>query len=76
LTVHRHVSSGSSFGGNPLQQTIGIGKTDRVARLEIYWPTSGTTQVFRDVAVDQAIEVTEFATDYRRLDWKPIVSPN
>ena len=26
LTVHRHVSSGSSFGGNPLQQTIGLAK--------------------------------------------------
>ena len=62
LTVHRHISSGSSFGGNPLQQTIGLAKADRVAQLEIYWPTSGTTQVFRDVDVNQAIEVTEFAT--------------
>ena len=24
LTIHRHVSSGSSFGANPLQQTIGL----------------------------------------------------
>ena len=31
LTVHRHVSSGSSFGANPLQQTIGLAKADRVA---------------------------------------------
>jgi ASPIC and UnbV/FG-GAP-like repeat len=75
LTIHRHISSGSSFGGNPLQQTIGLGKTDRVALLEIYWPTSGTTQVFKDVAVNQALEVTEFATDYRKLDWKPISLP-
>jgi hypothetical protein len=72
LTIHRHVSSGSSFGGNPLQQTIGLGKADKVALLEIHWPTSGTTQVFRDVAVNQALEVTEFATDYRKLDWQPI----
>ena len=75
LTIHRHESSGSSFGGNPLQQTIGLGKTDRVALLEIYWPTSGTTQVFKDVAVNQALEVTEFANEYRKLDWKPIVLP-
>ena len=53
LTVHRLVSSGSSFGGNPLQQTIGLGKAASVARLEITWPTSGTTQVFRDVSVNQ-----------------------
>jgi hypothetical protein len=75
LTVHRHVSSGSSFGANPLQQTIGIGKAQQIALVEIHWPTSGTTQVFRDVAVNQAIEVTEFVKDYRKLDWKPIPLP-
>ncbi len=75
LTVHRHISTGSSFGANPLQQTLGLGKTDRVATLEVYWPTSKNTQVFRDVAVNQAIEITEFADDYRKLDWKPIPLP-
>jgi hypothetical protein len=75
LTVHRHVSSGSSFGGNPLQQTIGLGKADRVAAVEVYWPTNRTTQVFQDVAVNQAIEVTEFAAGYKKLDWKPIPVP-
>jgi hypothetical protein len=75
LTVHRHVSSGSSFGANPLQQTLGLGKADRVALLEIHWPTSGKTQVFRDVAVNQAIEITEFADSYRKLDWKPVPRP-
>jgi hypothetical protein len=75
LTVHRHVSSGSSFGGNPLQQTLGLGQAQRVAVLEVTWPTSGTTQVFRDVAVDQAIEVTEFAADYRPLHWTPVPDP-
>jgi FG-GAP-like repeat/ASPIC and UnbV len=72
LTIHRHVSSGSSFGANALQQTTGLGKADRVARLEIHWPTSGTTQVFTNVAADQAIEVTEFAESYRTLDWRAL----
>jgi ASPIC and UnbV/FG-GAP-like repeat len=75
LTIHRHVSSGSSWGANPLQQHIGLAKADRVAVLEIRWPTSGTTQVFREIPVNQAIEVTEFAPDYRKLDWKPIRAP-
>jgi hypothetical protein len=75
LTIHRHVSSGSSWGANPLQQHLGLGKADSVALLEIHWPASGTTQVFRDVSADQAIEVTEFAQDYRKLDWKPIPTP-
>ncbi len=75
LTVCRHVTSGSSFGANPLQQTIGLGKATGVAALEIHWPTSGTTQVFRDVPVNQAVEVTEFAATYRTLDWKPVPAP-
>ncbi len=66
-TFYRHVTSGSSFGANPLQQTVGLGKATRVDRLEVYWPTSGTTQVFHDVPADRAIEVTEFAKDYRTL---------
>jgi hypothetical protein len=75
LTVHRHVSSGSSFGANPLEQTIGLGKADRVTELEVHWPTSGTTQVFRDIPADQGIEITEFAESYRRSSWKRIPQP-
>jgi hypothetical protein len=75
LTVCRHVSSGSSFGASPLQQTMGLAQSDRIAVLEIQWPTSGTTQVFRNIAADQAIEITEFAEDYQRLDWQPIALP-
>jgi hypothetical protein len=74
-TFHRHVSSGSSFGANPLQQTIGLADSDRISVLEIQWPTSGTTQVFRDIAADQAVAITEFADDYQTLDWKPVPLP-
>jgi hypothetical protein len=72
LTVYRHVSSGSSFGASPLQQTIGLARANSIEMLEIHWPTSGTTQVLRGVEMDQAIEVTEFAGEYRQLDWQPI----
>jgi hypothetical protein len=75
LTVQRHVSSGSSFGGNPFQQTIGLGDGKGIDRLEIYWPTSQTTQVFRNLDVNQAIEVTELASDFRKLNWPRINVP-
>jgi hypothetical protein len=75
LTAYRWVSSGSSFGANPLQQTVGLGKAASVVTLEVDWPTSHTTQVFPDVAVDQAIEVTEFARDYRKLNWTRVPLP-
>lgn len=74
-TFYRHVSSGSSFGANPLQQTIGLGKTYRIALLEIQWPTSKTTQIFKDIGPNQALEITELSDDYRKLDWKPIPVP-
>src|SRR5262249_40557012 len=73
--IYRHVTSGSSFGANALQQTIGLGKAEKIARLEIYWPTSDTTQVFNDVAANQAIEVTEFAPTYGRLNWTRLPAP-
>ena len=74
-TVYRWVSSGSSFGANPLEQHIGLSKADRVALLEVYWPTSDTTQVFRDIRANQGIEVTEFAQAYRTREYKPIPVP-
>ncbi len=75
MTIHRHVSSGSSFGGNPLEQTIGLAGSRKVATLEVHWPTSGTTQVFRDIPADQSIEVTELDAGYRKLDWRPLTAP-
>jgi hypothetical protein len=75
-TVYRHVNSGSSFGANPLEQHIGLGPgARRVAVLEVHWPTSKTTQVFRDVAVNQAIEVTEFATTFRKRAYRRVPLP-
>jgi hypothetical protein len=74
-TIHRHISSGSSFGANPMQQTIGLGKSDRIELLEITWPTSKTSQQFRDVSADQAISITEFAENYEPLNWTPVTVP-
>jgi ASPIC and UnbV/Integrase core domain len=74
-TVRRHVTSGSSFGANPLRQQLGLARATRVATLEVYWPTSGTTQVFHDLAADQIIEITEFENDYRKRDSSPMPKP-
>lgn len=72
-TIYRHISSGSSWGTNPLEQHIGLGKATRIATLEIHWPTSKTTQVFHDIDANRAIEITEFAKDYRSLNPKKVV---
>ena len=63
-SIYKHVNSGGSFGANPLRQTIGLGKTDRIELLEVYWPTSDSTQTFRDVPMDQHIEIVESEEGY------------
>jgi hypothetical protein len=60
-TIYRWVTSGSSFGGNPLEQTIGLGTGEGISELEIRWPTSRKTQVFRGVPVGKYLEITEGA---------------
>jgi hypothetical protein len=76
LTIHRHISSGSSFGANPMEQMIGLGKANRVATVEVYWPTSGQRQVFRDMPANSAIEITESVPDYRKRPYTRIPVPN
>jgi hypothetical protein len=72
-TIYRVVSSGSSFGANPLEQSLGLGDSDRVAELEITWPTSQTTQVFHDIPADGSIEIMEFEQTYRTTPIQRIV---
>ena len=71
-SVYRHVNSGASFGANPLRQEIGVGDARKIATLEIFWPKSNLTQTFRDVAVDQAIEITEGENEYRPITLEPL----
>jgi hypothetical protein len=38
----------------------------------VYWPASETRQVWRDVAVDQFLEIEEGRGDYRTLSLHPV----
>jgi hypothetical protein len=57
--IHREISSGSSYGGNSLVAMFGLGEGKVISSVTVQWPTSRTTQVFRDVHVDRTIEITE-----------------
>jgi hypothetical protein len=59
--IYRTVGYGSSFGGNPLRQHIGIGKATRVQEIEIKWPSSAAVQKFRDVPSDRVFRIVEGA---------------
>jgi tetratricopeptide (TPR) repeat protein len=66
-SVYKWVNSGGSFGANPLRQHLGVGKAERIDRLEVFWPTSGRRQQFEDVPVDCAIQISEEASDYTKV---------
>ena len=69
--IYRTVGSGGSFGASPLSQHIGLGKSDRITSLEVWWPTSNTRQSFTGVGSDQFLEIKEFAKDYVKLERRP-----
>jgi hypothetical protein len=67
-SVYKHVNSGGSFGANPFRQMIGLGQAAKIDVLEVWWPTSDTKQVFRDVAVDQTLEIREDHNELKKLE--------
>ena len=69
-SIFRHVNSGGSFGANPLRQTIGLSKASRIERLDITWPATGLQQTFRDVPMNQFIEITEGRDVLRKMPLK------
>jgi hypothetical protein len=58
--VFRTVGAVSSFGGNPMEQHIGVGAATRIDEIRIRWPAAYTQeQVLRNIMVDQALLVQE-----------------
>ena len=57
--IYRTVGYGSSFGGNPLRQHIGIGTATRVSAITVTWPTTGVVDHLRDVAADRSYKLRE-----------------
>ncbi len=57
--IYRTVGYGSSFGGNPLRQHIGLGTATRAERVEVRWPVSKKAQDFNAVAADRFYHLRE-----------------
>ena len=70
-TVYKYVNSGGTFGANSLRQTIGLGRSERVERLEIFWPTSGEIQVFETVPLDAFLQIVEGQKHFVHLPRQP-----
>ncbi len=64
-SIHRMVSSGSSFGGNPLTLHFGLGGAKRVETLEVRWPATGERQTFREIEAGRRLTLVEGESELR-----------
>lgn len=71
-TIARMVTTGGSFGGNPLEQHIGLGQGARRVDVDVWWPMSDTRQRFTDVAKNNAYRIQELAEAPTLIPRKPI----
>lgn len=69
--VWRTVGSQSSFGGSPLRQHIGLGKSAEIQKIEIWWPGTAAPQTFGGMGKDQFIEIKEGSAEYTKLAYRP-----
>lgn len=57
------VGPGASFGGNSLQLELGLGRAERIERVEVRWPRAGSmaerTEAYRDLPLGGTYELTE-----------------
>lgn len=60
-TIHQWLTSGGSFGANPLRLHLGLGRAANVDQLEVVWPASGLVQRLQNVAGNQSILLVERA---------------
>ena len=73
--VHLLVDSGGSFGGNSLQQEIGLADATAIDAIEVFWPVTGKTQVFRGVERDRAYRIVEGDDTIRPVDLRTFKFP-
>jgi cytochrome oxidase Cu insertion factor (SCO1/SenC/PrrC family)/Cu/Ag efflux protein CusF/tetratricopeptide (TPR) repeat protein len=69
--IHRTISSGGSFGANPMELHVGLGTAARVDAMTIWWPASNTRQRFANVAKNQFLQIRESDSDYTRVPRTP-----
>lgn len=67
-TIYRTVSTGGSFGNNPLRQEIGLGNATAIKRVTIHWPASGLNQVLTGLSMDCFYRIREGDANAQPLD--------
>ena len=63
-SIHGHVSSGGTFGGNPFEQHLGLGNAETIDYVEVDWPCSGQVVRYHGIPIDSAIIIREGETEW------------
>ncbi len=71
-SIYRTVGNSGSFGENPMEQHIGLGKAASIRSLEVWWPATNTRQTFTSVGRNQFIEIRESSPTVTTLDRKRV----
>ncbi|HEX7861001.1 MAG TPA: CRTAC1 family protein [Verrucomicrobiae bacterium] len=71
-SLHRVLSNGGSFGGNPLRLEVGVGKATGIKSVEILWPGSGTRQTVTGLVMRRSYEITENVSMAKELKLNPV----
>jgi len=58
-SIFKTTGTGASFGASPLRQEIGLGNAQGIRLVEVYWPVTGKTQSFADLAMNQFYKIRE-----------------
>ncbi|MGB0390588.1 MAG: CRTAC1 family protein [Salibacteraceae bacterium] len=66
--LFRTVSTGGTFGVSPLQQEIGLGKSNLIKSIAIQWPNS-SMQIINDIMVNQKIKIVEGNDSFLNVDY-------
>ena len=71
-TIHTTINTGGSFGSTSLRKTIGLGSADEILKLTVFWPTTGTKQVFKNLATNNWISIEEDNPNLSVQELKPL----
>jgi hypothetical protein len=72
-SIYKTVRTGSSFGGNPTRQEIGLGDAESIESLTVYWPTSRTKQVFNNMELNHAYRINEDSNSLEPIQYPKLI---
>lgn len=73
LTLHKHVSTGSSFGGNSLQVEMGLDDATIVKSIEVIWPNKEKSKtIIENIEINKFYNLKEGSAQLEELQKKKL----